>query len=224
MSMRAVRLVSGVLVVGLLLPSLGCKRKPGTGDTVTASTPLPPIDLKPLPDAMTIQVNPEDLPGADGSLAVVAARPQGKTYGNFRPTITFTKPVVALGTVEQTKDAAPPAKIDPAIAGEWKWLGSSSLEFVPKGLVPYSTKFTVTVPAGLKAVDGAALQADYVFAFTTPEPELQSSEPVDGFRWLGPNQKMNLVFNQPVADLSSKLLLSVNGASWPVSMQKEVNV
>src|SRR4051812_7621777 len=99
--MRAVRLVSSLLVVGFLFPSLGCRRKPsGSGDSITAATPLPPIDLKPLPDAMTIQVNPEDLPGADGSLAVIAARPQGKAYGNFRPTITFTKPVIALGTVE----------------------------------------------------------------------------------------------------------------------------
>lgn len=223
--MRSKLVVTAAVV--LVLPLAACKGKKGgssTGETMGAATPLPPIDLKPLPDAPVIQVKPEDLPGSDGSLAVVAARPQGKAYGNFRPTITFTRPVVAMGTIESSAADKQPARIDPPIEGEWKWLGSTSLEFVAKGLVPYATKFTVTVPAGLASLDGAMLKKDYVFSFETPAPEIQRVEPQNGFLWMKPDNAMTVLFNQPVADFASKANLTVNGQSWPLKVLKEVDV
>src|SRR6266540_2952330 len=94
-----------------------------------------PIDLAPLPDVPPLQIAPEALPGAGGELAVVAARPQGPVAGEVRPTLTFSKPVVALGSVEQEKGLAAPIAIDPPLEGEWRWLGSATTELVPKGLV-----------------------------------------------------------------------------------------
>jgi hypothetical protein len=129
-----------------------------------------------------MQVAPEALPGGDGTLAVVQALPRGAAHGLIRPTITFSKPVVALGTVEVEKARAAPATIQPAIPGDWKWLGSASVEFTPGGLWPYSTRFTVTVAAGLTAVDGSALKEAYAYIFETPRPVVQQIEPGSGWR------------------------------------------
>jgi len=179
------------------------------------------IDLAPLPEAPPLQIAPEALPGAGGELAVVAARPQGPVEGEVRPTLTFSKPVVALGSVEQEKGLAAPIAIEPPLEGEWRWLGSATTELVPKGLVPYSTAFTVKVPKGLRAVDGSTLAEEYTFEFETPRPVVQHVEPRDGWRWLTPRQAIAITFNQPVKDLGSHLRLSAGGREWAFDVKEE---
>jgi uncharacterized protein YfaS (alpha-2-macroglobulin family) len=200
----------------------------GTGCTSKKDQPesgrLPPVGVAPLPEAPPMQVAPEALPGADGSLAVVQALPTGAAQGLIRPTITFSKPVVALGTVEAEKTRGAPATIVPAIPGEWKWLGSASVEFTPTGLWPYSTRFTVTVAAGLTAVDGSALKEAYAYIFETPRPVVQQIEPGGGWRWLTPAQNFVLTLNQPVVDLAGHLALKVAGEPWPIRLLKETSL
>ena len=197
----------------------------------TPTDPMKPVgeegtrQLNPLPTPPSLNVPQEQLPGAGDELAVVAARPQGEQFGEVRPTITFSRPVKMLEVVEAQRagDAEKPiATISPAIPGEWRWLGSASVEFVPKGLVPYSTSFTVTVPAGAMALDGAKLKEDYTFSFTTPRLELQDVEPARGFKWLKPDSTFALLFNQPVnaADLLKAVTLKTSaGASVPLAIE-----
>ena len=100
--------------------------------------------LDPLPQPPSLNVSPEALPGAGQDLAVAAKRPPGDVPGEVRPTVTFTRPVKSLEQVEAQRaaDAATPfAKIEPALKGEWRWLGSASAEFVPEGHVPMSTTY-----------------------------------------------------------------------------------
>src|SRR5262249_13568826 len=92
-----------------------------------------PRDLKPLPEPPPLNIPQEQLPGAGGELAVVVARPQGAAAGEIRPTVTFSKPVRTLESVSEQRaedKAAPIARIEPSLEGEWKWLGSASAEFV----------------------------------------------------------------------------------------------
>lgn len=186
--------------------------------------------LHPLPTAPSLDVPPESLAGAGQNLTVVAARPQGEQQGEVRPTVTFSRPVQGLQEVEDTraKDAAKPfAKIEPALEGEWRWLGSASAEFVPKGLVPYSTTFTVTIFKGLAALDGAKLTEDYTYTFTTPRLELQDVSPARGDRWLKPDSTITLLFNQPVvaADLEKALKFTTGaGAAIALKVEKEVSI
>lgn len=189
-----------------------CGQKPGAGG---------PIGLSPLPEPPPVSAAAEPLPGADGALAVVVARPQGAAQGNLRPAVTFNRPVVALGTVEA---GAPPTPISitPPLPGEWRWLGSASVEFQPSGLVPYATRFTVTVQKGLRALDGATLAEPYTFEFETPRPEVQDLD-VEGSRWVRPDQVVKVLLNQPVAEPERHLALLVNGQVWPTSL-KEVKV
>src|SRR5215472_217842 len=76
-----------VLVAGVLL--VGCKREAGTG---------PGQPLQPLPAPPAITIAPDAVPTA--GLTVVAARPHAVVGADARPTITFSRPVVALGSVE----------------------------------------------------------------------------------------------------------------------------
>ena len=172
------------------------------------------LTLEPLPAPPSFQVTE----GAAGAgLSVVAARPQGPMMGEVRPTITFSRPMVALGALEGEADPARGITIAPAIPGAWRWLGSTSVEFVPKGPVPYATAFTVTVPKGVRSVDGAALPEAFTFSFETPRPRFQRTEPPSGWAWLEPKGPLTLVANQPVRDLAARLQLRANGS--PVAFE-----
>ena len=199
-----------LLLAGLAL--LGCgKPKPSTG-----------LELQPLPAAPSLQVSSEAIPGAGGALAVVAARPRGVAGSDVRPTLTFSRPVMALASVEAQSAAPPPAQLQPAVAGEWRWLGSASVEFVPKEPLPFATHFSVTVPAGLKSVDGSALAEAYSFSFETPSPALQAVNPPENWAWVTPEQHFVLTFNQPVVELEKALHVSagVPATPWPFSVVK----
>ena len=217
--------LASVIVIAAFASCGSCKGGGTTPtDQVGPEANHPPLVLQPLPDAPTITIDPEALPGANGDLAVVAARPQGEVPNEARPTITFSKPVKSLEQVEAQRatDAAKPfATITPKIDGEWRWLGSASAEFVPKGLVPMSTEYTVTVGKGLKALDGSALAEDYSYTFQTPKLELQDVGPYSGFDWLKPEDPIRLLFNQPIAeaDLLKALSFEVEGEPKPLKAQ-----
>jgi hypothetical protein len=220
---------AGLLALTVAAMGCTCGEKQTPTDSMSQPQGATTRTLAKLPDAPALSVPPEALSGAGKDLAVVAARPQGEQQGEVRPTVTFSRPVKSLEMVEAARaaDAARPfAKIDPPIEGEWRWLGSASAEFVPKGNVAFSSTYTVTVFKGLVALDGAALQEDYAFSFTTPRLTLQDLKPAREDRWVTPESTINLLFNQPVnkADLEAGLLFKVNGESRPLRVTKEVSI
>ena len=97
----------GPLLLGLLLVDCG-KGKPAASSG---------LELQPVPAAPALRIAPEALPGANGALAVVAARPHGVAGSDVHPTLTFSRPVMSLGTVEEQAKAPPPAQLQPAVAG-----------------------------------------------------------------------------------------------------------
>jgi uncharacterized protein YfaS (alpha-2-macroglobulin family) len=220
-----------VLVASLVLLWLSCSDK-----KKDAATPAPALTqrgdgraLEPLPTPPPFDVAVENLAGAADELTVVAARPQGDFAGEIRPTATFSRPVKALEMVEAQRagDAEKPfADIEPALEGEWRWLGSASAEFVPKGLVPHSTTFTVSVRGGLKALDGSTLREPYVFSFSTPRLNLQEVAPMVGSRWVKPDDALVLLFNQPVKkdDLEKSIELVAGGKAVPFNVVKGISI
>ncbi len=213
------RTAAALLATFLLLPAACTPRAP-----VTATREAEPIDLAPIPEPPPLRIAPESLPGADGSLAVVAAAPQGKAVGPVLPQITFSKPMVALGTVASERSLAPPASLSPPVAGEWRWVGSASLEFVARAPFPDGTRFTVTVPAGLRAVDGSSLAETFVSSFETRRPRLVRIDPRNGWGWLTPTSRISLTFDRPVADLASHLVLQAGGEAIPLRVTGEFSV
>lgn len=218
------------LAAATLALAVGCGNcgkggeRPIGQEPVTATVDENGRKLEPLPAPPKIDVVPE---AASGEFRVVAARPKGEIRGDVRPTVTFSKPVKALGEIETGKEPAP-ARIEPALAGEWKWLGSASVEFVPKDPVPYATPYKVTVLKGLRALDGSTLKEDFTFEFSTPRPELQDAHPVSGYGWLMPEEPLKLLFNQPVkdSDLLAALTLTVgdDAKPWKAQVMARVSI
>ena len=162
------------------------------------------------PAAPQLELMP--LAGSAQELAVVAARPHGKLLGLSRITFTFNKPMVALGPLEGA-DPAAALTLAPPQKGRWRWLGSSSVEFVPEVPLPYSTSFTATVAAGLKALDGSKLAKAYALTFTTPTIEVRESDPGDArCRFSAPDQHFKVIVNQPLAQPEKALSFLLEGA------------
>ena len=155
---------------------------------------------------------------AQTNLSVVSARPAGETAdrGESREiTVVFSEPMVALGRIPNPV-TAPFFKIQPALAGTFRWSGTSILIFTPdpKVALPFSTRYTVTVDASATAVSGRKLAAPYTFAFTTPTVKLLATNWYRrGDRFDGP-VVIGLRFNQPVrpADLLQRLTLAYKTA------------
>ncbi|MEN6525561.1 MAG: MG2 domain-containing protein [Candidatus Polarisedimenticolia bacterium] len=152
-------------------------------------------------------------------MKVVAARPTGQVRGKAQIAIVFSKPMVALSDAEAAAAQGEPARIVPDLAGEWRWIGSATLEFAPKARLPRATAFTVEVPAGLKALDGSVLRAPYRFTFNTARPEITDISPSTGFPWLAPDQTFRVSANQPLRDLARHARLLVGAEGRPVALR-----
>lgn len=160
-------------------------------DLVAPDAP-PPGTAADVPPTPTARLNPDAEP-----LKVVVSTPRGEVRGTIRPTITFDRPVKALGALGARE--APVAEISPTLEGRWRWLGSTTVEFEPTEQPPLSTAYTVRVKSGLVALDGGALAEDHVFTFETPRIRPLRGDPVSSWRawrWVAPDQEFSVTFNQ----------------------------
>src|ERR1700679_2692397 len=66
-------------------------------DRATGAAAHPPLTLSELPVTPAVQIPPPQPNDQSTALTVVVARPNGPVFGEVRPTITFSKPVMALG-------------------------------------------------------------------------------------------------------------------------------
>lgn len=136
------------------------------------------------------------------SLSVVTTGPTGaldalESANEIR--IAFSEPMVTLGRIPEPV-TAPFVRISPAIAGSFRWSGTSLLIYTPDQAraLPYATTYTVTVDATARAVSGRTLAAPVSFQFTTPAVRLQSTSWYRrGGTVAGPLVVL-LRFNQPV--------------------------
>lgn len=131
---------------------------PLVGETIDGVFPPPPTDA---PDDPTT-----------GPLQVLRYQPEGPVDVAPFLSVTFDRPMVPLATLDQLDDADVPVVVTPAIEGRWRWIGTRTLRFevVPGELdrLPGSTDYTVEVPAGTQAADGAELAETVSWTFTTP--------------------------------------------------------
>jgi uncharacterized protein YfaS (alpha-2-macroglobulin family) len=154
------------------------------------------------------------------SLTIVNARPSGETsdLGESREiTVIFSEPMVQIGRIPNPV-TAPFFKIQPAIAGTFRWSGTTTLIFTPNPRValPYSTRYTVTVDTTATAVSGRKLASNHTFSFTTPTVKLLATNWYRrGDRFDGP-LVIGLRFNQPVrtGQLLEHLALQYQPHDW----------
>ena len=122
--------------------------------------------------------------------------PVGPTTGKLHLTIGFTRPMVAKTGLDKPV-AAPPFKASPDFAGDARWLDERTLVVFPKTSLPVSTKYTVTVPAHTKALDGQELDDDYTFSFNT-ERLTANLDVLGTADRATPDQTLRVSFNQYV--------------------------
>jgi alpha-2-macroglobulin len=225
--MQRALLVSLVLLSGLGLSCSSCSK--GGEQAAAGSKDDRRFSLPPPPPSVTPQ-GPGSQQGRP--LAVVASRPQGVLAGLERLTLTFNKPVVALAALEEAPEAGEPGQgpakaftLEPKAKGRWRWLGSASVEFVPEGPLPYSTQFTLDVPAGLQALDGSKLQEPFALRFTTPVAQVTAEEPSSyECRYSEPKQAFRITLNQPIEGEASAFFFEAGGKRIAASVTKSVNL
>jgi len=162
----------------------------------------------------------------NAALTVVSTGPQGelktREEGN-EIRIVFSEPMVALGRVPD-KVTAPFVKISPAIAGTFRWSGSTILIFTPQQPLPHATAYQVTVDTSATAVSGRKLAKLVTFRFTTPTVTLEETR---WYRREGSVANRIVVvmrFNQPVrpADVAAALSATLEPHDWaPPSFSAE---
>jgi uncharacterized protein YfaS (alpha-2-macroglobulin family) len=142
----------------------GSAPPPRKGEVVRTAWPPPPA---PPPTVAT------------GPVSVVRSAPQGDVPVAPNVSITFNQPMVPL-TSQDEATAMVPVTLSPQPAGQWRWIGTSTLLFEPDVRMPASTAYTVSAPAGTRAATGGVLAEAWTATFRTPTARLMSSAPGGG--------------------------------------------
>lgn len=159
------------------------KPAPRTGDTIQTAFP-PEETLAPPPGA------------TDGPMELLRFAPEGKLSLAPKLSLTFSQPVVAVsGQADAAKTV--PASIEPAVAGEWRWIGTRTALFEPAGeRFPMATDYAVSVDPALISATGNKLQSTKDWSFSLPAVEVTQFYPQGNGVPLRP--AMFMAFNQRV--------------------------
>ena len=150
----------------------GSKPPPRTGPTV--DVPFPPPPGAPAPIA-----------SEQGPLRVIRHAPEGDVHIAPHLQVTFSQPMIAV-TSQDEAAAQVPLFIEPAVDGQWRWIGTKTILFEPVSRFPMATNYTVTVPEGTPSATGGTLGAAHQFTFATPPLQLRGHYPTHGPHGLDP--------------------------------------
>lgn len=113
-------------------------------------------------------------------------------------TVIFNRPVVPLSSVDDLSTLPNPLVFNPAVSGKGEWLNTSIYVFRPETAFSGGTQYTVSINAGLSAVDGSILRETYSWSFRTVFPEIISISPESQSSNLSLKPKIQVRFNQPM--------------------------
>lgn len=153
-------------------------------------------------------------------LKVVSIMPKGEVPRLTQVTVRFSKPMRALGNMSQAAAGAP-LKLHPRPPGQYRWLDPHTLAYILKKPVIGSTRFTATVPAGVRSLDGSRLAKTVRIQFRTPPVRWLRVSPGKKTR-LSPTPQFRLTFNQPVQakSLRRHLSLTTKGRVLRVNLRR----
>lgn len=141
---------------------------PRPGDTIKQPFPPPPESAQP--------VSVES-----GPLKVLRYSPEGEIPIAPFVNITFNQPMVPIGTLGDLAASEVPVKIEPALTGTWRWLGTKTLNFQYDSTLidrlPKATVYHVTIPARTKSATGGVLEQTVEWSFSTPAPKVTLTYP-----------------------------------------------
>lgn len=132
-------------------------------------------------------------------LQVMQALPQGVIEGDPGKkdiTVFFNKSMSALEAIPVNE--ANLLSISPQIPGKFRWKNNKTLVFTPDIPLPNATRFTVTIPTTLKALDDSIFSQPYAWTFETQRPNVVSISPYNGAGGITLSPEIIIGFNQPV--------------------------
>ena len=181
---------------------------PRTGATIQESFP-------PAQEA----AQPEPAPA--GPLQVLRFAPEGEIAIAPFVSITFNQPMVPLDTLAGLSANEVPVRMEPALPGTWRWLGTKTLTFEYDSeqidRLPKATVYRLSVPAGTKSATGGVLPQAVEWSFSTPAPKAtftypaNEPQPLDPLFLAGFDQRIN-----PAAVLET---IRVTANNRPVSLK-----
>jgi hypothetical protein len=137
---------------------------------------------------------------AQDTLRVLRRTPGDSAAPSSIVTIMFDRPVA--GALDATMRAARVFHIAPDVAGSVVWRDPMTIRFIPAAPLTPGIRFTVTLDASIRAVDGARLAAPYRFKFRVSGPRLMArsfDRPGTGIvDTLAPDGHMRLLYSAPV--------------------------
>ena len=117
--------------------------------------------------------------------------------------VRFNEPMIPVAAVGDAK--TPIATFTPTLEGRWRWIDTRVASFVvSKPRFPGATEYTITVPAGIRAVSGATLALPVSTRFATPPVAIVGRFPEDEIR---PDAPIALELDQDIdPDALAKVL------------------
>ena len=152
-------------------------------------------------------------------LTVVSLMPQGRVERLTQVVVSFSRPMRPLGDMSQEVESAP-LKLDPRPPGSYRWLDPRTLAYILDEPLTGATVIRLTVPAGVRALDGSVLAGSVSARLSTPPVEPVSISPKAGST-LGPRPELRLVLSQPVEldSLARRLYFLARGRRIPARVQ-----
>ncbi|MCX5745137.1 MAG: hypothetical protein NT062_21845, partial [Proteobacteria bacterium] len=199
-------------------------RPPATPPVRAQGAPVTPIAFV-APTGTTIADRPATSQPSVGSptqpLAVPEVFPRGPTNAESTIRVRFDEAMVPIARAGEVT-GQPPVTLVPAVAGTWRWLDTRVLEFQTTAKrFPMASSFTITVPAGTRAVSGNPLVADVITTFTTKAPQVVDFGP----RLVRPDEPVYLLFDQDVDAAAIGPFLDVKtGRSKTKRVHQEVTI
>jgi len=112
--------------------------------------------------------------------------------------VSFNRPVAPSDAAGEPT----PLRLEPPVEGHGDWIGPDVYIFYPQEPLQPATRYTVTIPAGLRDQQGGLLAHDFRSTFVTIRPRVLGREPHNAARDVSPRTAIKVVFNQPM-DISS---------------------
>ena len=145
------------------------KPAPRTGKTIEGQFPPPDQIGGGPPPAATNQT------GKD--LQIVRWAPEGDVPLAPHLSVTFSQPMIAVTSHDDTTAGGVPVKLTPTPKGKWRWVGTRTLLFDPDVRFPQATEYRVEIPAGTKSKTGGVLKEAKKWTFKTPAPRVERFYP-----------------------------------------------
>ncbi|MDY0094503.1 MAG: Ig-like domain-containing protein [Candidatus Vecturithrix sp.] len=160
---------------------------------------------------------------ATEELKVISSTPQGdlNSLDDAKAiTITFNYPVTALSGVEKDLREGP-LSIEPQVSGTYRWMGTSTLSFIPDETLMYGMRYVVHINAPITGIGGEVMEKAISFSFVTPRPQVQQVYPYQEQDHVALQQPLFLLFDQPMDPQKAAQFLTLTsetGVETPISV------